>query len=294
MQLDQAALRRPDVFAFDRIVHGPQSTSAPVAPSNRTPGSDSNSDSGNSGAEMEVDENIVDDVETGSESEGPGEDTAEPIGVARAISGRIKGARGRNERVVAPEEVRAHLRWLFRNERTICALLFGRQGPHSSIAPTLASADMFFLDVLAVSPTRFRPASKMDDKLFEHPHNEHLAKVLNTSYTLRDINNELKQASAKDSTADPEERRRLLGRLFEALVILQNEVNSFIDSSKNKTPMRGGKLPTPGVKQGLEKKEGLFRMHMMVSFYTSSIDLFSHVYRENESTMQPDLLFLRM
>jgi DNA-directed RNA polymerase I subunit RPA1 len=219
---------------------------------------------------MEVDENIVDDIETESESEGPGDDTAEGINVARAINGKIKGARGRNERVIAPEEVRAHLRWLFRNERNICSLLFGRQGTHPSPGTSVVSADIFFLDVLAVSPTRFRPASKMDDKLFEHPHNEHLAKVINTSYTLRDINNELKQVSAKGSAAGPEEQRGLLGRLFEALVILQSEVNSFIDSSKTKTPMRGGKLPTPGVKQGLEKKEGLFRMHMMVCFHIVS------------------------
>jgi DNA-directed RNA polymerase beta' subunit len=273
MQLDQAGIRRPDIFAFDRVMYGPQAAPGPVTPAN----SDSNSGSGHSGSEMEVDENIVDDIETEFESEDQGDDTAEVTNVARAVNGKIKGSRGRNERVIAPEEVRAHLRWLFRNERNICSLLFGRQGTHASTGSSMASADIFFLDVLAVSPTRFRPASKMDDKLFEHPHNEHLAKVLNTSYTLRDINSELTQAAVKGSAAGPEEQRRLLGRLFEALVVLQSEVNSFIDSSKTKTPMRGGKLPTPGVKQGLEKKEGLFRMHMMVRFYIISVTFCSHM-----------------
>ena len=56
-----------------------------------------------------------------------------------------------------------------------------------------------------------------------------------------------------------------MGMLLEALVQLQVDVNSFMDSSKNPAPMRQGKLPPPGVKQGLERKEGLFRKHMMVS-----------------------------
>ena len=53
--------------------------------------------------------------------------------------------------------------------------------------------------------------------------------------------------------------------MLEALIKLQHDVNSFMDSTKNPTIMRQGKLPPQGVKQLLEKKEGLFRKHMMVS-----------------------------
>jgi DNA-directed RNA polymerase I subunit RPA1 len=35
--------------------------------------------------------------------------------------------------------------------------------------------------------------------------------------------------------------------------------------------MRMGKLPPAGVKQGLEKKEGLFRKHMMVCLLSPHI-----------------------
>ncbi|KAF7355507.1 DNA-directed RNA polymerase subunit [Mycena sanguinolenta] len=165
----------------------------------------------------------------------------------RAANGKLKTKRGRNERVVTPEECRAHLRRLFRNEAVMCSLLYGRHGPFAPLSAdelSFASADMFFLDAVPVAPTRFRPAAKMGDKLFEHPQNELLEKVLRTSYRLRDLNIDLRAASQK--TAD-----------------CRWTSIAFMDSSKNPTPMRMGKLPPAGVKQGLEKKEGLFRKHMM-------------------------------
>jgi DNA-directed RNA polymerase I subunit RPA1 len=188
-------------------------------------------------------------------------------GPPRAANGKVKTTRGRNERVMAPEECRAHLRLLFRNCPTICSLIFGRHGPFAPLNAaglSLASADMFFIEVIPVPPTRFRPPAIMGETLFEHPQNELLAKVLNTSYRLRDLNADLHAASVKQSGVDDTTRRRLFSALLEALVQLQTDVNSFMDSNKNPTPVRNGKLPPAGVKQGLEKKEGLFRKHMMV------------------------------
>jgi DNA-directed RNA polymerase I subunit RPA1 len=184
----------------------------------------------------------------------------------RAANDRVKSTRGRNERVMAPEECRAHLRLLFANDKTLCSLIFGRHGPLSPMVGGLsvASADMFFMDVVPVSPTRFRPPAKMGETLFENPHNELLTKMLTTSYRLRDLNTELRTASAKTSTTDDDARRKILGTLLETLFQLQVDVNSFIDSGKNTAKLRNGKLPPPGIKQVLEKKEGLFRMHMMV------------------------------
>lgn len=191
----------------------------------------------------------------------------------RAVSGRVKTARGRNERVVAPEECRAHLRRLFRNEAVVCSLIFGRHGPFAPLSfgdLSLASADMFFMDVIPVSPTRFRPPAKLGDTLFEHPQNELLARVLTTSYRMRDVNVELRSLQEKkDAPVDEGQRKQLLASLLERLVQLQVDVNSFIDSSKNPQPVRQGKLPPAGVKQGLEKKEGLFRKHMMVCVTTT-------------------------
>ncbi|KAF8812281.1 beta and beta-prime subunits of DNA dependent RNA-polymerase [Phlegmacium glaucopus] len=226
------------------------------------------------GSEADED-NVAEEEEEGEEEEeeeeGEGEavmgekDTGAPS-LPRAANGKVKTLRGRNERVVAPEECRAHLRRLFHNEAIICALVFGRHGPFAPLSPdhlSFASADMFFMDVIPVSPTRFRPPAKLGDTLFEHPQNELLSRVLQTSYRMRDLNINLKGASQKTPEFDESARKGIMAALLERLVQLQIDVNSFMDSSKNPQVVRQGKLPPAGVKQGLEKKEGLFRKHMM-------------------------------
>ena len=203
---------------------------------------------------------------TFSEEESGGRPQQEQENLGGATNGRTKKSRARSERVMVPEECRAHLRLLFANERTLCSLIFGRHGPLSPTTNGLsvASADMFFMDVVPVSPTRFRPPAKMGETLLENPHNSLLTKVLTTSYRLRDLNAELRAVSVKSSSYNDDTRRNLLGTLLETLVQLQIDVNSFIDSGKNPAKLRNGMLPPPGIKQVLEKKEGLFRMHMMV------------------------------
>lgn len=206
------------------------------------------------------------------------------------------GSKKRKERVMSSEEARAHLRRLFKNEPLITSLLYGGHGPFTkktvtTSAPSAklvpaykalppASADMFFMSLVPVPPTRFRPASKMGDLTFENSQNDYLNKILQTSYRIRDLTTQLAAGASKPRfgeteavVMDLEERTRVYGLLLAALVQLQIDVNSFIDSSKNPTIIRGGGPPPNGVKQVLEKKEGLFRKHMMVSrpfLFTSS------------------------
>jgi DNA-directed RNA polymerase beta' subunit len=211
------------------------------------------------------------DIEQEDEEEESEKESSVPkkAPLPKAANGKTKTSRGRNERVIAPEECRAHLRRLFHNEAVMCSLLYGRHGPLAPLSREgfcFSSADMFFMDVIPITPTRFRPAASMNGTLFEHSHNELLTKVLNTSYRLRDMNIDLRAASQKTPGFDEASRKKLMGALLEQLIQLQNDVNSFMDSNKNPTPMRQGKLPPPGVKQGLEKKEGLFRRNMMVCF----------------------------
>lgn len=241
-------IRRPSVLS-----------SIPTRDSSGRGSNQGDSDVEMSDAESEQGESKMSDEE-------PGEARNEQP--AKSASGKIKGARGRNERVVAAEEVRAHLRRLYANEAVMCSLLFGRHGPFAKLSKqgySLASANMFFVEVIPVTPTRFRPPAKLGDTLFEHPQNELLTRLLNTSYRLRDLNAELNAVSVKNAEYDDAIRRSVLQNLLNTLIQLQVDVNSFIDSSKNPQPVRQGKLPPAGVKQGLEKKEGLFRKNMMVS-----------------------------
>lgn len=154
------------------------------------------SDYANGDVEME-------DVE--DEPEPPGESTMDggddQAALPRAVTGAVKTIRGRNERVVPPEEARAHLRRLFAREPEMTTLVFGRHGPFARGTRKRAEADMFFLDVLPVPPTRFRPPAKMGDSVFEHPQNELLTKVLVTTYRLRDLEEALREANAKPAEA---------------------------------------------------------------------------------------------
>lgn len=172
-----------------------------------------------------------------------------------------------NTRVMLPLECRANLRMTFEREAPICNLIFGRQG--------LADADMFFMEVISVSPTRFRPASQMGDTTFENPQNELLTKVIRTCLDVRRLSDSLAVLTGKSNgPIDPLERARATDALMSSLVQLQVDVNCFIDSSKSPQAGGGGIQPTPGVKQALEKKEGLFRKHMMgkrVNFAARSV-----------------------
>ena len=192
-------------------------------------------------------------------------------------------------RVVPASECRANLRRLFANEAEICALIFGRH-PLFATGRGAPSADVFFLETISVTPTRFRPASVMGDQTFENPQNELLTKILQMAFLVRDRNAQAQAFQKKsnypllDGVEDAQaavlqqhweaDRRRAMDALLGAMMELQVAVNCYIDASKNPAPLRQGQAPTPGVKQGLEKKEGLFRKHMMgkrVNFAARSV-----------------------
>lgn len=188
-------------------------------------------------------------------------------------SGFLAPAKASRERVMVPQELRQHIRRLFECEPALCGLIWGRHGPLSSTsahdsAIGSASADMFFMQVVPVPPTRFRPPATMNDQIMEHPQNTLLTKVLQTSYRLRELSRELKELTGKGAVAQRDDAfndaGRVLGSLLFHLIQLQTEVNSFMESKKNPTILRQGQLPIPGVKDLLEKKEGLFRKNMMV------------------------------
>ncbi|KAK6908242.1 hypothetical protein I203_102243 [Kwoniella mangroviensis CBS 8507] len=213
----------------------------------------------------------VDEEESIEENDDNEEDDQEEIArtVAKSASGQVKGARGRNERVMSAAEVRAHLRLLFAKEPEICKLLYGRHGGNSNQPTSGPMADMFFMDVVPVTPTRFRPPAKMGEELFENSQNSLLSAVITTSHRIQELNGRLiEQAKAEKGEAVLDaiakaDGARAFELLLEALIKLQHDVNSFMDSTKNPTVMRQGQLPPQGVKQLLEKKEGLFRKHMM-------------------------------
>lgn len=154
-------------------------------------------------------------------------------------------------------EVKAILNAVFRSEQQVLQYIF-----HSrpNLSKKLVKPEAFFMDVVVVPPTRFRLPSKMGDEVHENAQNQLLSKILTTSLLIRDLNAEMSKLQKDKVSVD--DRRVIFSRLMNAFVTIQNDVNSFIDSSKAQGA-NGANVPVPGVKQALEKKEGLFRKHMM-------------------------------
>ena len=239
--------------------------------------SDSDGEAANGkGKGRQLDSDAEDDDDDESESDAPESDVEmrDERGDKLDENGRrlkdLNVAKSKQtERIVMPQEVRAHLRLLFQNEAKLVALLYAPHGPLASPSLTdasgSASPDIFFMEVVSVPPTRFRPAATMGDQVFENPQNSLLNGILRQTFTVRDLSQTFARADVPPEEGKPEiDKQRVYIQLQESLIQLQVTVNSMIDSTKNPMIIRGGKLPPQGVKQMLEKKEGLFRKNMMV------------------------------
>jgi DNA-directed RNA polymerase I subunit RPA1 len=162
----------------------------------------------------------------------------------------------RRRTYVLSTAVRNHLRRLFDKEASILALLFNVSG-----SGTKLTADNFFLSVIAVPPTRYRPPAREGDSIRESPQNTQLTRILNTCQRIAELNIRREQENQTATT----NKYQYLHEQIDAFIQLQLDVNSLLDSnaSLSMADRLSGRTPPAGIKQTLEKKEGLFRKHMM-------------------------------
>ncbi|XP_074641048.1 DNA-directed RNA polymerase I subunit RPA1-like [Tubulanus polymorphus] len=172
---------------------------------------------------------------------------------------------------ITPTEARDHLREVWKNDGEMLKLLYGSLNNKSE--NTDCPIDIFFVEVLPVPPNRFRPVTIMGDKKFESGQTANYAKVIESAVVAKTILMELKRQSAAgkevEQVIDEATNRVLIGvagnsiteKLQTAWVNLQNYVNLVMDSDLDR--LTAGKDKLPGIKQVLEKKEGLFRKNMM-------------------------------
>lgn len=188
-----------------------------------------------------------------------GESTSDEMEVDEDFgSGRTPSARPKTgSTYILSTEVRNILRVVFKKEQEVLQYVMNSR---PNLKKKLVKADMFFMEVVVVPPTRFRLPSKLGDEVHENTQNQLLSKILTTSLLIRDLNDEMSKLQKDKVSVD--DRKVIFNRLMNAFVTIQNDVNAFIDVTKAQGNT-GGKVPIPGVKQALEKKEGLFRKHMM-------------------------------
>lgn len=163
---------------------------------------------------------------------------------------------GANGRYLLSSEVRNILVTLFEHEQQLMSVLFRNRPNFDSQS---ISGDMFFLKNIVVPATRFRLPAARGEEVVESTTNTLLVKVLSTGMKIRDLNGTI--AKMRLEKIGLPERKVTFAALMNAFVELQNDVNGFIDSTKGN--QKTGSVPVPGIKQTLEKKEGLFRKNMM-------------------------------
>lgn len=118
---------------------------------------------------------------------------------------------------------------VFENEKVLLEKMFSTSNDDLNLI-----GDMFFIENLLVSPNKFRPIKMRNGMLYENSINTTLSHILNMSLlTMTDE---------------------------KYLCELQLQVNNYFDSNANTSNLNSKK---EGIKQVLEKKEGLFRQNIM-------------------------------
>uniref|UniRef100_A0AAX7W170 DNA-directed RNA polymerase subunit n=1 Tax=Astatotilapia calliptera TaxID=8154 RepID=A0AAX7W170_ASTCA len=112
--------------------------------------------------------------------------------------------------------------------------------------------DLFFLELLVVPPCRYRPINRLGDQMFTNGQTVNMQAVMKDCDIIRKLLALI--AGEKISV-----RTTLTDKLYNVWVRLQSHVNIVFDSDMDKLMTE----KYPGIRQILEKKDGLFRKHMM-------------------------------
>ncbi|KAL8716050.1 MAG: hypothetical protein Q9225_006266 [Loekoesia sp. 1 TL-2023] len=227
--------------------------------------------------DREVDEGIVADIDdvTSEESDDIESSGAEDDLIAATASenrtsrNRTKGKSRKQETTdeyVNTQEIYAAISELLEKETEIFHLVYY---PQDDGASKPLKTDMFFIKYLMVPPNKFRPEAKTGEgEIAEAQDNGLYKTILQACNQLNQIRKDM------ESSPSPEFRQKDFGDLQNAWVGLQDTVNALIDRDRNPTQGLAGRLNGDGIKQKLEKKEGLFRKNMMgkrVNFAARSV-----------------------
>ncbi|KAK2870553.1 hypothetical protein FQN49_003107 [Arthroderma sp. PD_2] len=181
------------------------------------------------------------------------------------VSQQVDG--GESQQYVPSSEVYASFHFLFDKEQEILDLIYDSRPfvkKRSHVSP-----NMFFIKNILVPPNKFRPAAQQGpNEIMEAQQNTSFGRVIKLCDQINQISRE-----RQGDTTGTSRRIRDYRDLLQSIVQLQDAVNSLIDRDRN--PSQGLGAPNEdGIKQRLEKKDGLFRKNMMgkrVNFAARSV-----------------------
>jgi DNA-directed RNA polymerase I subunit RPA1 len=136
------------------------------------------------------------------------------------------------DKYMPPREVQAQVKRTWLHHPELCDEVFALQG-----------YNIFFLQAVPVPPNRYRPPMHLGGMMVEHAQNGYLNKILQANEMVR------KHFAGNNEAL-----------AYQAWIELQTQLNCFMDSSKDPSSNMN---PPLGIRQLLERKEGIFRKHMM-------------------------------
>lgn len=188
-----------------------------------------------------IDEGVADLSSPSSEEEEEGDDvndsSSEEEHDTEEVVTATQTAKPQQDEYVNPGEVYASLVLLFEKEAPILNLVYGGKSKQTQ------GAELFFIKNLLIPPNKFRPEAKTSgNRTAQAAQNAPYIQILERSQRIRQLQSE---RSNYDDLQQP-------------WINLQQAVNGLIDKEKS-----GSRTAEDGIKQKLEKKEGLFRHNMM-------------------------------
>ncbi|XP_041931278.1 DNA-directed RNA polymerase I subunit RPA1 [Alosa sapidissima] len=178
---------------------------------------------------------------------------------------------------LTPSLAKEHILNLWEKEGFFLKHLFS--GLDSEGIQNVFKPDLFFLDILLVPPSRYRPINRLGDQMFTNGQTVNMQAVMKDNVLIQKLLALMatEKAKAIEDTEMEMEKETMEARqidqtflsgmpgqtptdkLYNIWVRLQSHVNIVFDSDMDK--LMSEKFP--GVRQLLEKKDGLFRKHMM-------------------------------
>ena len=234
--------------------------------------------------DMEIEEEIEKDEEQSeNEDEEENDDDSDNIEEEENNKKGIEKEVNTKRQVFLPSlEVQSHIEKLFKNDCGLVSLFFGNMiyDPTAKYQIRVISSgiNMFFLKDLIVPPNRFRPENSSfggDDNYYHYQTNAY-RKILSLDNDIKELSkktNEGKEHTLKegDEIINNDEdkktenkknnaKKNFIEDLIFKCVQLQAAVNTLFDSSKG---LSKKEQESKGIRQILEKKEGILRMKMM-------------------------------
>ncbi|XP_076749150.1 RNA polymerase I subunit RpI1 [Xylocopa sonorina] len=175
--------------------------------------------------------------------------------------------------MIMPDKSKEYLRNLWQNEKDFLKVIVPCFGMVDIEYPT----DIFFFEVIPVLPPVVRPVNFVNGQMIEHPQTQVYKTIIQDCLVLRNI---IQTIQDGDTDQLPEEGKLVfeqikgntaIEKLHNAWLSLQINVDHLMDRDMNKT---ADSANCQGLKQVIEKKEGVIRMHMMgkrVNFAARSV-----------------------